>query len=279
MLKKLSLIILSCVISCYLAFCLAVYFYPQGFFYNPSSQRANLANALSNGFKAEEVTYNSSDGTELYGWFVKPQSKKKVIVYFHGNSHNIEAFYHKLIPLIDAGYGVFIGEYRGFGGIKGIINQNNLGNDALAAVHYLHSQGYENTDLILYGMSMGSYTSIHTAYELGKEQSFSALILEVPFDSILNVVKQRIVPLFPFELIIKDKYDNITKIAKLNLPILIMGGSKDKVVPIECAQNLYNFANINKKMIVYKGADHSELYSRRNWQDILDWLNNNEKIK
>ena len=301
----------------YIGFCLAVYYFPQYFFYNPSTEKSLLSNAVAKGFPAEEVRYKSSDGTELYGWYVKPTRKDKVVVYFHGNSHNIEAFYHKLIPLTDSGYGVFIGEYRGFGGINGKINEKNLGEDAIAAVQYLYSQGWKNKDIILYGMSLGSYTSIHTAHTLGKDDPFASLILEVPFDSILNVAKDRVWPLFPFSMIIKDKYDNTKKLSEIKLPVLFMVTQNDKVVPIQRAKELskaivskYPMVNIRKSlkdnpstvrsiscitndaekpvMINYNDntATHSNLYEHKNWEDILvwlacheNWLENNEKIK
>lgn len=278
MLKKIIKISILTTITAYILFCASVYFLPQMYFYNPSSKKADIQNAKANDFPAEEVKYKSYDNTELYGWFIKPKNNK-IVVFFHGNSHNIESFYHKLTPLVETGYGAFIGEYRGFGGIKGTINEKNLGEDAVSAVKYLNSQGYENKNIILYGMSLGSYTSIHTAYTLGKDESFAALILEVPFDSILNVVKQRIVNLFPFSYIIKDKYENTNKISQLNLPILIMGASKDTVVPQERAQELYKYAGVNKKIVIYNGAFHSNLYNYRNWQDILKWLKANEKNK
>lgn len=278
MFKKIIKIFFITIIASWIVFCASVYFIPELYFYNPSLNKADITNAISNDFPAEEVKYNSYDGTELYGWFIKPKNNK-IIVFFHGNSYNIESFYHKLTPLVETGYGAFIGEYRGFGGIKGKINEKNLGEDAISAVKYLYSQGFTNKDLILYGMSLGSYTSTHTAYSLGKDEAFAGLILEVPFDSILNVVKQRIPNIFPFSYIIKDKYDNTSKISQLNLPILIMGASDDKVVPIERAEDLYKQANNPKKMITYKGASHSGLYNYRNWRDITDWLNSNEKNK
>ena len=278
MIKKIAKISLISVAIIWLLFCASVYVFPQIYFYNPLPQKANLDNAISNDFLATEVKYKSFDNTELYGWFIKPKNNK-IIVFFHGNSYNIESFYHKLIPFVEAGYGAFIGEYRGFGGIKGAINENNLGEDAISAVKFLKSQGYSNENIILYGMSLGSYTSIHVADSLGREDNFKALILEVPFDSILNVVKQRIINLFPFSLIIKDKYENTSKISQIDSPVLIMGASNDKVVPIERARELFKHAKEPKKMIVYKGAQHSNLYNHRNWQDVLDWLDTNEKDK
>lgn len=279
MLKKMLKIFFGLVVVGWLGFCLAVYCFPQWFFYYPSSHQASINNAHANSFPAEEVSYQSADGTNLYGWYVKPKTKDKVIVFYHGNAFNIEAFYHKLIPLVEAGYGAFIGEYRGFGGIKGKIRQDNIAADANAAINYLHSLGYKNNDLIIYGMSLGSYAAVNTAYQLGQDQQFESLILEVPFDSVLEVVKQRIIPLFPFGLLVKDRYDNLDKIKQIKTPVLIMAASDDLIVPPERAQVLFRQANEPKKMIVYPGAGHSELYNYRNWRDILKWLEHNEEIK
>lgn len=263
----------------YVGFCLAVYFFPRYFFYNPSNLHPALSQAIASGFTAEEVSYDSVDGTKLYGWFVAPKDGKKIIVYFHGNSYNIEAFYHKLIPFIAEGYGAFIGEYRGFGGIEGRINEANIAADSQAVVDYLNSLGYDNSSLIIYGMSLGSYAAVNTVYTKGEDHPFAALILEVPFDSLINVVKQRIWPLFPFDIIVKDHYDNAIQLAQLRLPVLIMGAADDKVVPIARAKALYKSANQPKKMIIYPDADHSELYSHHNYQDILTWLKDNEKTE
>ncbi len=264
---------------CYLLFCCSVYFLPQYYFYAPDTSKPDLAQAQSDGFRAEEVTYTSSDGTKLYGWFVKPQTEHKIVVYFHGNSHNIGAFYNKLIPFIDKGYGVFIGEYRGFGGIAGKLSEANLAADAVAAIDYLNSQGYKNSDMIIYGMSLGSYTAVNTVYEKGKQDKFASLVLEVPFDSVINVVKQRFWPVFPFDLIVKDRYENLVKIKDIDIPVLIMGADKDKVVPVARAKALYNNASEPKKLIIYGGAGHSDLYDYKNYQDILQWLDKNEKAE
>ena len=278
MLKKIfaGLILLTLLI--WGGFCLSVYYFPQRFFYHPSNTKPMVAHAIINEFPAAEVHYTSKDGTPLFGWYVAPKNGK-VIVFFHGNSHNIEAFYHKLTPFTEAGYGVLLAEYRGFGGIGGEINQQNLADDSIAAVQYLKDKGFSNKNIILYGMSLGSYTSTYVASTLEGEEAFSGLVLEVPFDSLINVVKQRIMPLFPFKIIIKDKYDNVPLIKKVKAPVFVMGASKDKIVPLERARELFKHIQSRKKMMVYSGAGHSSLYNYRNWRDILDWLKSNEKIK
>lgn len=267
------------IVAGYVGFCAAVYFFPELFFYSPSGQKSDIAKALAGGFPAREVNYQSADGTKLYGWYVPPSSKNKVVVFFHGNAYNIEAFYHKLVPFVQKGYGVFVGEYRGFGGIKGEISQKNLGDDAVAAVRYLHGLGWKNKDMVLYGMSLGSYTSSYAANVLGRDETFAGLVLEVPFDSVLNVVKQRFWPVFPFKLLVKDVYDNTELLADVNLPVLVHVASKDKVVPSERGNDLYARLKAPKQIKVYQGAGHSELYDYQNWADILTWLEENEKTE
>lgn len=270
--KKYMLLVLGLAIGIYVLFCAAVYFFPQYFFYNPDMSRANLKTAEANGFPAEVVHYKSADGTALYAWFSKPESKGKIIVFLHGNSYNIEKFYYKMAPLVEAGYGMMMPEYRGFGGIKGQIRQKNLSEDTLAAIKYLNKIGYKNSDIILYGMSLGSYTAINAAFQMQNNGAFDAVILEVPFDSLLNAVKA-IVPFpLPFDYIVRDKYDNMEMIKEIHSPVLIMGGRKDKTVPVFLAERLYENAAQPKKIIIYPSGGHTDLFNYRNYRDILNWL-------
>lgn len=256
----------------YVVFCLSVYFKQEWFFYNPSYNISDLKLANQAGYLAERVDYKSADGTDLFAWYTKPQAGKKMIVFMHGNSYNIEKFYTKLMPLAQAGYGTFIPEYRGFGGIKGKITQKNLTADAIAAVEYLHSLGYKNSDMIIYGMSLGSHMATNSVYTLGQEDYFAGLILEVPFTTLVDVARSHVPVPLPLEHIMRDKYDNVSKISHINTPLLVMGASEDATVPVELAKKLYQVAQEPKKLIIYEGAAHSNLYDYKNYQDILNWL-------
>ena len=279
MLKRLLKILLSLSLFAYIVFCAAVYFFPQLFFYKPSEEIANIQNARNIGYPAQKVEYQSKDGIELYAWFTKPKANKPIIVFMHGNSYNVEKFAYKLIPFVNVGYGTMMPEYRGLGGVQGNISQQGLEQDVTAAINWLHSQGYKNQDIILYGMSLGSYTSTYTAYQMGQEESFKSLILEVPFDSLYATVKDVVWAPLPLNIIIKDKYDNIPLIKNLKLPIFIMGAGQDKVVPLSRAKNLFEAVKVSKNIKIYPEAEHGNLYDYNNYQDILDWLEKNEKTR
>ncbi len=279
MLKKWLKIILGLFVLGYVGFCGVVYFCPQLFFYEPSNQASRLEVAKANGYDAARVEYRAQDGTKLYGWYTPPKPGIAIIVFMHGNAYNIEKFYHKLVPLAEAGYGTMLPEYRGFGDVEGKITQAGLDQDAEAAVEYLRQKGFENQDIVLYGMSLGSYTATHAAYIFSKEEPVRGLILEVPFDSMYEDVKDIVSFPLPLSIIMRDKYDNVEKIKELNVPLLIMGGSDDTLVPIRRAKALFDAANQPKKMIVYKGAGHNDLYNYRNYRDIINWLKSNEKTR
>lgn len=264
--------IIQILILSYIGFCIAVYYKPEWFFYNPDNNIANVKNAVANGYPAEVVQYTSQDGTPLYAWYTKPKNKDKIIVFLHGNSYNIEKFYHKLIPFVDEGYGTFIPEYRGFGNIAGPISQKGIEQDSIAAIRYLQGLGYKNSDIIIYGMSLGSYAALYSSINMQKNINFAGIILEVPFDNITNVVKKTIKVPLPLNYIIKDKYDNTSLIKNIKSPLLIMGGRNDKVVPVILAENLSSLAPKPKKMIIYEGSGHNDLYNVRNYRDILEWI-------
>ena len=256
----------------YVAFCVFAYLFPQYFYYHPLNERPSVEQARRNGYPAGEVEYSAADGTGLYGWMTKPGSRKKMIIFLHGNSHNIGSFYYKLQPLAQAGYGTFLPEFRGFGGINGALREANLAKDAIAAIEYLNKQGYKNSDIIVYGMSLGSYLASNSVYQLQKNGEFAALILEVPFDSLLNTAKA-VVPIpLPLPLIVRDYYDNLPLIEDIKTPLLIMGAENDRTVPVHLAENLFAHANEPKKLIIYPDAEHSNLFDSRNYLDILNWL-------
>ncbi|MFI3240999.1 MAG: alpha/beta hydrolase [Alphaproteobacteria bacterium] len=264
--------ILCFLIAVYLGVCALVRFYPLPFFYNPSDVSSNVENAKANGYNPEVVNYQSSDLTDLFAWYTKPQKDNhKAIIFMHGNSYNVEEFYYKLKTFADEGYATFIPEYRGFGGLRGEVSQTNLANDAIAAVEKLNSMGYKNNEIYVYGMSLGTFMATNSVVNLQKNGNFAGLILEVPFDSLLNTAKAK-VPFLPLDYIVKDKYETINIIENVKTKILIMLGTNDATIPYELGKELYKKAPEPKELIVYKGGKHSNLFNFRNDKDILKWL-------
>lgn len=268
-------------LTAYALLCAAVVFVPEYIFYGAYDYPADINKARKNGFNAEEVTYfdYGKNGGKVTAWLYLNktlQNNGKAVVFLHGNSYNLEHYYHKMIPLARAGYSVLMPEYRGFGGQGKKIKQKYLEKDAVNAVKYLNKHGFSNENIIIYGISLGSYTALYAAKNQQHNGNFNAVILEVPFTSLLETAESYVtfgaIKLVPLDLLMKDTYNNSALIGKIKTRILIMATKDDKVIPPVLAEKLYLQANEPKKMITYEGAPHDGLYSLHNYRDILEWL-------
>lgn len=268
-------------LTAYALLCAAVVFIPEYIFYGAYDYPADINKARKNGFNAEEVKYfdYGKNGGKVTAWLYLNktlQNNGKAVVFLHGNSYNLEHYYHKMIPLARAGYSVLMPEYRGFGGQGKKIKQKYLEKDAVNAVKYLNKHGFSNENIIIYGISLGSYTALYAAKNQQHNGNFNAVILEVPFTSLLETAESYVtfgaIKLVPLDLLMKDTYNNSALIGKIKTRILIMATKDDKVIPPVLAEKLYLQANEPKKMITYEGAPHDGLYSLHNYRDILEWL-------
>ena len=84
-------------------------------------------------------------------------------------------------------------------------------------------------------------------------------MLEAPFTSIADIAKKRY-KIYPTKYLIRDKFDNLTKIDKINSPLLIISGKKDEIVPSKHSEILYNKAKVLKKSVFIDEAMHNNLY-------------------
>lgn len=259
----------------YITLAALLYFFPQLFLYWPSNKTPDIGFANRNGYPAKLVEYKSSDGTNLFAWYTRPQARDtgKIVVFLHGNSGNIQMFFPKVSPFNRYGYATFMPEYRGFGGIKGKITDKNLEQDAIAAIKEVNKLGYKNEDIIVYGFSLGSHMAVYSVYTLQENGKFDALVLEVPF-SRLPSVAEAVFPLYmPFDILIKDKYDNMSYIPDIKTRVFIMAAEKDKIVPAQLARKLFAQAVEPKAFKMYNGEiGHNDLYDVENFVDVRNWL-------
>src|SRR5690606_22371938 len=107
--------------------------------------------------------------------------------------------------------------------------------DGRAVVELLLKEGVRIEDIVFYGESIGSGTATQMAVEYPKAR---ALVLESPFTSTVDVAK-RIYFFLPVGRLMKDRFDNASKIGKIEMPVLIMHGDRDPTVPYYLGQRLY----------------------------------------
>ena len=204
----------------------------------------------------EKVKINTSDNLDLLGWFHKKDLKKfKTILYFHGNAGKLENRIHKLNHFKDMEVNFLIIAWRGFSGNKGKPSEKGLYIDGNSATRWLKNLGLNEEDIILYGESLG--TGIAT--EIAQNSNFAGLILETPFTSMVDAAKN-VYPYIPVGLLLKDRYENYKKIKNINIPILVMHGEADQIVPFRMGKKIYDIAKQPKYYHFTKYDDHMMEY-------------------
>jgi hypothetical protein len=104
------------------------------------------------------------------------------------------------------------------------------------------------------GRSLGAAVAV----ELARAQPPAGLILETAFTTLKDVARVHypFVPLW----FLRTKYESLRKIPEVRVPLLILHGDRDEVVPLEQAKRLYAAANEPKQLHVIRGAEHNNTY-------------------
>jgi fermentation-respiration switch protein FrsA (DUF1100 family) len=177
--------------------------------------------------------YETADDIRLAGAFFPPPSPgRPVLLYFHGNA---ESASHNL-PLADSfrasGFGVFLAEYRGYGGLTGSPSEDGLYADGEAALAVLARLGVPASRVALVGRSLGSGVAV----ELATRHRVAAVVLVSAYTSVVDMGRTVVGPLAP--LVVRDRFDTLRKIARVDSPIVLLHGARDDVVPVAMGRRL-----------------------------------------
>jgi fermentation-respiration switch protein FrsA (DUF1100 family) len=203
-----------------------------------------------------EVTFTTDDGLTLSAWWIPASDTPNgsTIVVFHGNGGNRADRAPLAQALATRGYGVLLVDYRGYGGNPGSPSEDGLLLDAKAAIAYLgtHSDVDPNR-LIYFGESLGAAVAIAVA----QEHPPAALVLRSPFTSLPDVARAHY-PYLPTGLLLRDRYPSIDTIRTLDVPVIVIAGSQDTIVPISQSRELFDAAPEPKRFVSIVGADHND---------------------
>ena len=256
---------LSYLVIAYTVVLIFVYFYQRNLLYHPSENNYQDAKIQ---FNYEEIFIKVDEKIKLKSWVIKKDFKKlKTLLIFHGNAGDLSNRIYKINELNKLNLNILLISWRGFSGNKGSPTEKNLYQDAESAIKWLNKQKVENRNIILYGESLGSGVAI----EMATKNNFNSIILESPFTSIENSAKIYY-PYLPVKLLLKDRYDSISKIKMIHTPILIMHGKKDDVVPFSMGKELFEKANNPKQSYFTTEDDHMMEFNSSLLREIEDFI-------
>ncbi len=201
-------------------------------------------------------TLRTADGLDITAWYQPPaKADQPVVLFFHGNSGNIGHRGGRIAHNASHGWGTMLPEYRGFGGNPGSPSEEGLTLDAEAAYAALRADGIAPERIIIWGESLG--TAVAT--RLASAHPASALILEAPFTSMADIARSRY-PFVPVNLLLKDRFDTLARIGDVTIPLLIIHGDQDKLIPIDMGRHVFAAATTTNRVFwVAEDAGHNNL--------------------
>jgi fermentation-respiration switch protein FrsA (DUF1100 family) len=184
------------------------------------------------GMAYESVAFRASDGVELHGWWIPASHERAPLLFLHGNAGNISDRLESIRIFHELGLTVFIVDYRGYGQSRGRPSERGTYRDAEGAWRYLvQERGVDPTRLVVFGRSLGAAV----ATWLAVRHRPAALILESAFTSVPDMAKEvfSILNVLPARLLVRTRYDNLSRMPKLGCPVLIAHSREDEIIPYE----------------------------------------------
>ena len=231
----------------YLAILVLLYLQQGRLLYPASTLRTSAAAAGLAG--VQDVEIRTEDGETIVGWWKPPEPGRALILYFHGNGGSLLNRRDRVRLLTRDGRGLLLVSYRGYSGSTGSPSEEGLRQDARAALGWLKS--YDPKRIVLYGESLGTGVAVR----LATEAPVGGVILDSPYTSTADVARSAFWYI-PISLLMRDQYRSIDRIGHLNVPLLIMHGEEDSVIPIALSRALFAAANEPKRFVALPGVDH-----------------------
>jgi len=263
------------------------------FLYFPT--RALTSTPRDLGLAAEDLDLHAADGPRLRGWRLhaagignrepgiearggnrspasdsRRPARRVALLYFHGNAGNAGDRLDRARILVERlGLDVFLVDYRGYGLSEGEPSEAGLYRDARAVYAAALDRGFAPDRIVLFGESLGSAVAV----DLAAGSACAGAVLETPFLSIAEMARVH----YPFVpgFLIRSRYDNAAKIARVSAPKLFLVAERDEVAPPDQGRRLFDLAAAPKTLYVIPGAAHNDTYVVggeaywRKWEEFL----------
>lgn len=265
MTRRTALRIIVAVSALYLALLLALFLVQRSLLF-PAPRDATRAPPP--GFSVAWL--DTEDGLHLASAYRPGSGNLPTILFFHGNGDSLAGADVATRAIGAAGYGLLLVEYRGYAGNPGSPGEQGLYRDGRAALAWLERRGIAPPCIVVMGNSLGS----GVATEIATGTPVAGLALVSGFASMPDVVA----PLYrwlPVRTLLRDRFDNRAKFARIDAPILLLHGTADRLIPARHSVTLAGVgASVGRRVTLglVPGAGHDLAYSPQSQAMILRWL-------
>lgn len=245
--------------------CTQLFFQPHSFLFDTPERH---------GIKYRIESLQAADGTSLNAWFLPARDingskdggkAKATVLFLHGNAENISTHFRNVAWLPAEGYNVLALDYRGYGASEGTPSLAGMQLDIDAAMRSLLAhKDVDPNRIVIFGQSLGGALAIYYAAHTAYRHNIRAVVIDSSFFDYRMIVKEKLAgfPLtWPFQwlpwLTVDDEYSPANSVAAISpIPLLLIHGDQDVVVPPHHSQQLFERAKEPKQLWIVPGAGH-----------------------
>lgn len=230
----------------------------------------------------EVVAHGGRRETIHTWWWPADRNDAPAVLYLHGVRWNLTGHLSRIAQLREFGFSVLAIDYRGFGKSHGKLpSENTVYEDAQVAWRHLAQLQPDPAKRFIYGHSLGGAVAVDLAARLravpAQPAPMAGLIVESTFTSLADIARSLSYPWLPVQLLLTQKFDSVNKIAKVDVPVLIVHGSQDQYVKPRFSEQLYAAASGRKRLLLVDGGTHNNSMRvgkaeyRRAFEDVFGW--------
>ena len=248
--KNLLIAFIKLLLLAYITFGVVLFINQRDLLYAPTDKVKHIFN--------EVIFHNDKESITV---IVVNDKKEKAILYFGGNGDTIarSAFaFDRFFPE----HTVYLVNYRGYGGSSGEPTEKGIYSDALTIFDQMRSN---YSDISVLGRSLGSGVATY----LASKREFEKLVLITPYDSAQSMVQERF-PMYSMSILLKDKYDSVSRVKDIEEKTLILIAGDDNVIPMKHSKKLIDvFSSSKVEVEIIKGVGHDTILRDDRYYHVL----------
>jgi len=247
--RKILLWLVGFVIVTHLLMFIALYFFQETLLFRPEILTENYTFNFKGDF--DEVYIPVEKDVKLHGLLFKANKSKGLVFYLHGNGGSLKGWGSIADTYIDAGYDLFLLDYRGYGKSGGHVESEEQLHSDIDKVYAHMLRGYDQKDVVIAGYSIGTGPATH----LARRKNIKALILQAPYYSMSRLMGDK-APVVP-EFVKRYKINTFEFIKNVTAPVYMFHGTADELIDYSHSQSLIKCAKPTDVLIPIKGGGHN----------------------
>ncbi|NII27191.1 alpha/beta hydrolase [Pseudoflavitalea sp. X16] len=259
--KKLLVNTLIIITAFYVVICCLAYFLQEKLIFFPEKLSKDHRFRFDQPF--QEMSFTMKDGKLVNGVLFKADSSRGLIFYLHGNAGSLDGWGEVATFYTDAGYDLFMLDYRGYGKSEGVISSQNQFYSDVQSVYDSIKTAYQEDSIIILGYSIGT----GAATRLASRRKARMLLLQAPYYSLTHMMRSHYPFLPPF--LLKYKFETNQFLPQCKMPVVLFHGDADEVISYESSVKLSKLFKEKDTLITLQGAGHNGMSERDDYREAF----------